>query len=179
MALILTMPVRSAAQSPAFVLSGVVLGGEQALVWLQEPTFTQNQPIVVRPGEMVGPYRLTTVQADRVELEGPGGKVMVPLYARLTTVPTGPISRPVAPRADGSAPAAAAGAAPAPMPPAQMEAFRENFIKALMGGQAAGAAGAAAPATTGTPQTRRGAPAPPTRSGGMPDLKKLFGGGDR
>lgn len=65
------------AQGPRFTLSGVVVveGGGRA--WLQEPQLTQNQPVAVRPGESIGPYRLTKVLEDRVELEGPGGKISV------------------------------------------------------------------------------------------------------
>jgi hypothetical protein len=65
------------AQSPRFTLSGVVVveGGGRA--WLQEPQLTNNQPVSVRPGETIGPYRLTKVLEDRVELEGPGGTIAV------------------------------------------------------------------------------------------------------
>jgi hypothetical protein len=63
-----------------FVLTGVVFvegGGGRA--WLQEPTLTQNQVVTVRPGESIGPYRLTKILEDRVEMEGPAGKVSVRL----------------------------------------------------------------------------------------------------
>jgi hypothetical protein len=65
------------AQGPRFTLSGVVVveGGGRA--WLQEPQLTNNQPVSVRPGESIGPYRLTKVLEDRVELEGPGGAISV------------------------------------------------------------------------------------------------------
>jgi hypothetical protein len=64
-----------------FTLTGVVLSeGEGGLAWLQEPTLTNNQVVGVRRGGSVGPYRLTAIFEDRVELEGPAGKIFVPLY---------------------------------------------------------------------------------------------------
>jgi len=64
-----------------FVVSGVILlEGSNGLAWLQEPTLTGNRPIALRPGQNVGPYRLTGVFEDRVELEGPNGKVRVPVH---------------------------------------------------------------------------------------------------
>jgi hypothetical protein len=65
------------AQDARFTLSGLVVveGGGRA--WLQEPTLTQNQPVAVRPGETIGPYRLTKIYEDRVELVGPEGTISV------------------------------------------------------------------------------------------------------
>jgi hypothetical protein len=62
---------------PRFMLSGVVVveGGGRA--WLQEPVLTQNQIVAVRPGENIGPYRLTKILDDRVELTGPNGTFVV------------------------------------------------------------------------------------------------------
>lgn len=64
---------------PRFMLSGVVVveGGGRA--WLQEPVLTQNQIVAVRPGENIGPYRLTKILEDRVELAGPDGTFSVML----------------------------------------------------------------------------------------------------
>jgi len=63
-----------------FVLTGVVyVDGGRGLAWLQEPTFTNNQIITLRVGDRVGPYQLTKILEDQVELEGPRGKVAVPL----------------------------------------------------------------------------------------------------
>ena len=89
-----------AQSGPRFTLSGVVVveGGGRA--WLQEPQLTKNQPVAVRPGESIGPYRLTKVLEDRVELEGPGGTISV-LLAGVQAPPTG-----------------AAASAPRPLPPA-------------------------------------------------------------
>jgi hypothetical protein len=65
------------AQTPYFTLSGLVVveGGGRA--WLQEPVLTQNQPVALRPGESIGPYRLTKIFEDRVELAGPSGTFSV------------------------------------------------------------------------------------------------------
>lgn len=71
------------AQAPRgehFVLTGVVsIEGGTGLVWLQEPTHTQNRVVTARVGESIGPYRVTKILEDQVELEGPEGKFSVPL----------------------------------------------------------------------------------------------------
>ena len=69
------------AQSAArFILTGVVfVEGGTGRAWLQEPTLTRNEIVSVRPGDSIGPYRLTKVLEDRVELEGPAGKLSVRL----------------------------------------------------------------------------------------------------
>ncbi len=75
--------VAGSAQTEAgerFVLSGVVfVEGGRGLAWLQEPTFTNNEVVTVRPGDSIGPYRVTKILEDQVELEGPAGKFSVPL----------------------------------------------------------------------------------------------------
>lgn len=87
MAAALADPVAGVAQTPAaaaaerFVLSGVVtVEGGREMAWLQEPTLTRNQVVVARAGDRIGPYRLTRILGDRVELEGPDGITVVPLY---------------------------------------------------------------------------------------------------
>ena len=78
-----------------FVLTGVVyVDGGRGLAWLQEPTFTNNQIVTLRVGDRVGPYRLTKILEDQVELEGPSGKVVVPLAGAggaitVATIPSG------------------------------------------------------------------------------------------
>src|SRR5262249_56548779 len=68
------------AQSEKFVLTGVVyVEGGRGVAWLEEPTFTGNKIVTLRQGDQIGPYRLTKILEDQVELEGPGGKVVVPL----------------------------------------------------------------------------------------------------
>ena len=63
-----------------FVLSGLIyIEGDRGLAWLQEPTYTNDKIIVARVGDSIGPYRLTKILDDQIELEGPGGKVAVPL----------------------------------------------------------------------------------------------------
>jgi len=64
-----------------FVLSGVVVfDGGSGLAWIQEPALTGDRVIAVRPGQSIGPYKLTKIREDRVELEGPGGTIMIPVY---------------------------------------------------------------------------------------------------
>src|SRR5438128_5907670 len=59
-----------------FVLSGlVVLDGGDGSAWLQEPSLTRNEIVRVRRGDTLGPWRVTRILEDRVELEGPGGSV--------------------------------------------------------------------------------------------------------
>lgn len=70
-----------------FVLSGVILfDGGPGFAWLQEPNLNGGRPVVLRPGESIGPYRLAKVFEDWVELEGPTGTVRVPLRAPATAV---------------------------------------------------------------------------------------------
>jgi hypothetical protein len=65
-----------------FVLSGVITKPDgSSVAWLGEPTLTQNRPLLVRQGDQVGPYRVAQIQEDRVELDGPSGKLVVRLYA--------------------------------------------------------------------------------------------------
>jgi hypothetical protein len=91
------------ADAQQFSMTGVVVVEGNSRVWLQEPSLTQNRIVVVRVGESVGPYRVTKILEDRVELAGPGGALVVRLAG-----------------AQGAPPAptvAAAPAVPAPEPP--------------------------------------------------------------
>ena len=63
-----------------FVVSGVVLFDDGGLVWLQEPNLTGGRVVPLRVSESVGPYRLTKILNDRIELQGPTGTVLVPVY---------------------------------------------------------------------------------------------------
>ena len=83
-----------------FILTGVVfVEGGTGRAWLQEPTLTNNEIVSVRPGDSIGPYRLTKVLEDRVELEGPAGKLSV----RLAGTP-GPATAAVGPASPQQAP---------------------------------------------------------------------------
>lgn len=88
----------------------VVEGGGRA--WLQEPSLTRNEIVSVRLGEEIGPYRLTGIFNDRVELAGPSGKFSVRLAGAV-----GPVT---AASPESSAPVPAPVAA-APAPPDQRE----------------------------------------------------------
>lgn len=121
---VVSVPQLAPAQAPPqFVLNGIVIPDNgRAFVWIQEPTLTQGKVIVLRPGETVGPYRLGKVEDDRVELEGPGGKMMVPLYARAPGAPAAPgatagrTPAPVVVSTPGPQPGRMAGAPPAAGP---------------------------------------------------------------
>lgn len=87
---------------PRFMLSGVVVveGGGRA--WLQEPALTKNQIVALRPGESIGPYRLTKILEDRVEMTGPSGAFVVLLAgasgpATVATPPPRPVREPTPP----------------------------------------------------------------------------------
>jgi hypothetical protein len=89
----------TAAPGERFVLSGVVFAGEgRGLAWLQEPTFTNNYIVAVRPGDSVGPYRVVKILEDQVVLEGPSGTIAVPLAgvpgAATAAVTAGPKNTP-------------------------------------------------------------------------------------
>ena len=63
-----------------FVLSGVIIHEGGGIAWIQEPSLTGNQTVAVRLSDSIGPYRLTKILDDRIELQGPGGTVLVPVY---------------------------------------------------------------------------------------------------
>jgi hypothetical protein len=91
------------------VLIGTIVTDSRALAYLQEPTLTGNGALRVPLGEKIGPYRLTKVLEDRVELEGPGG----PLTVRLGGVASAGLRPPAGGRREPAAPA------PVVAPPAQ------------------------------------------------------------
>jgi hypothetical protein len=111
----LIAPGPGAAQTPPpaaerFVLSGVVsVEGGREMAWLQEPTLTRNQVVIARAGDRIGPYRLTRILADRVELDGPSGVTVIPLYNASRAEPPGATAS--LPRGE-RAPAAQAATAP-------------------------------------------------------------------
>ncbi len=71
----------SNAASERFVVSGVIVfEHEGGLAWMREPSLTGDRVVAVRVAESIGPYRVTRILEDRVELEGPSGTVLVPVY---------------------------------------------------------------------------------------------------
>ena len=98
-ALVGVMAGSADAQSERFILSGVVFveGGGAGLAWLQEPSLTQDQVVTLRQGDSIGPYRLTKILEDQVELEGPGGKFSVPLSGASATAAKSQEPHPQAP----------------------------------------------------------------------------------
>jgi hypothetical protein len=91
-----------AQSGPRFVLSGIVVVDGGGRAWLQEPQLTQNQTVSLRVGESIGPYRLTKVLDDRVELAGPTGTVSVLLAGSTgpATAAAAPAARPTPPPSD-------------------------------------------------------------------------------
>lgn len=75
----------ASAQAPAaerFVVTGVlILDDGDGWAWLQEPSLTNNESVRVRRGHTVGQWRLTRLLEDRVELEGPGGRITYVILA--------------------------------------------------------------------------------------------------
>ena len=102
-AVFLVVDGAAAQDQSRFVLSGVIIKPDGSNVaWLGEPTLTPDRPLLVREGDQVGPYRVAKIQEDRVELDGPSGKLVVRLYASAVS----------------GAPATASAAAAAPEAPA-------------------------------------------------------------
>jgi hypothetical protein len=93
-----------------FVLTGMVVwSSSEGVAWLQEPDLTRNKPVTLRIGESVGPWKLTRFLDNGVELDGPAGKVLVPLQ-----------------NAGGGGTAVAAGAPARPAPEAASRTFSPN-----------------------------------------------------
>ena len=64
-----------------FVLTGMVVwSGNEGVAWLQEPDLTRNEMVALRIGQSVGPWKLTRFLDNGIELEGPTGKVLIPLH---------------------------------------------------------------------------------------------------
>lgn len=62
---------------PAFVLSGVVIdarGSARAL--LEEPQLTGGRSVLLRVGDMIGPYRVVSIEPDHAVLERPGTSIV-------------------------------------------------------------------------------------------------------
>ena len=100
--MVATAGAADAQSEPRFVLSGIVVVDGGGRAWLQEPQLTQNQTVALRVGETIGPYRLTKVMDDRVELVGPAGTLSV-LLAGATgpaTAAATPVTRSAPPPPD-------------------------------------------------------------------------------
>ena len=111
-----------------FVLTGVVfVEGGTGRAWLQEPTLTHNEIVSLRPGDSIGPYRLTKVLEDRVEMEGPAGAFSVRLAGAPGPVTAAASATPAPPAPQfASAPDVPVGSAPdVPAPAAPVTAKAE------------------------------------------------------
>jgi hypothetical protein len=107
------------ARAEGFVLTGLVLLSDRGdgIAYLLEPSLTNNEVMAVRRGDTIGPYRLTRILDDRVELEGPAGTVVVPVRGGGSAVAAG--------RGAASPPRSAADARTEPAPTATDTAGRE------------------------------------------------------
>ena len=74
--------------SVGLVLTGVVIAGDRALGFVQDPKLTNNKIVTVRTGDRVGPYTVIAIESDRINLEGPTGLFTIRL-ARQTGTPAG------------------------------------------------------------------------------------------
>jgi hypothetical protein len=131
----------TATPAERFVLSGVVAYDDgDGKAWLQEPRLTGDRVVLVRRGDSVGPWRVTAILRNRVELQGPGGTVVVPLHnAGGTAVATSGAPAASAPSQPPSAPSVPLG------DPSRREAITQfmDFLKP-------GGAGSEAPAPAQT-----------------------------
>jgi hypothetical protein len=164
-----TASAQATASAERFVLSGVVAFDDgDGKAWLQEPRLTGNRVVLVRRGDSVGPWRVTAIHKNRVELTGPGGAIFVPLH-----------------NADGAAVAAAGGPAPAaaaaspapeaPSVPLGDPSRREPIRQLTDVFQQAGARAPAQPAPASSLPDFSGKPLHPTD---RPPKTLYFGAGD-
>lgn len=73
-------PPGASAPAERFVLSGVVAYDDgDGKAWLREPSLTQNKVVIVRRGQKVGPWTVTRILSNQVELSGPSGTIKIPL----------------------------------------------------------------------------------------------------
>jgi hypothetical protein len=104
----------AAQEQPRFTVMGVVIRAEgEAWAWIGEPTHTQNKLVRVRQGDRVGPYRVTKIVEDRVELTGTSGVVVVRISASVPDAPA-QASGGVTAGAQPQPPGGVAGAQPQP-----------------------------------------------------------------
>ncbi len=91
-----------ASTEPTFVLSGVVIDGRGAArALVEEPQLTGGRPVMLRVGDMIGPYRVASIAEDHTVLQGPGGRVIRIMLGGTPGSPT------MARAPEGTAPAAA------------------------------------------------------------------------
>jgi len=167
-----------------FVLTGLVfVEGGSGLAWLQEPSITANRVVAVRPGEAVGPYRLTRIFEDRVELTGPEGEIVIPLYNASAAPNAGIVSASPAPESPagvgsaGVAPrlSAATPSAPAPARAFDFTQFRNLRDQLARRGEAQPKQAEAADTSRTAPDARPNAGAPNRAGSGLKDFQSLFG----
>jgi hypothetical protein len=139
----------AAQEQPRFTVMGVVIRAEgEAWAWIGEPTHTQNKLVRVRQGDRVGPYRVTKIVEDRVELTGTSGVVVVRIAASAPDAPP-QASGGVTAGAQPQPPGGVAGAQP--QPPEGVASAQPQAPGGVAGAppQARGGTGSYAPAPSG------------------------------
>ena len=110
-----------------FVLTGLVVwSGKEGVAWLQEPDLTRNQIVTLRIGESVGPWKLTRFLDNGVELEGPAGKVLIPLQNVGSSGTAVAAGAPAAPAPAAASTASAVATPPVPDPPVPAFVWESN-----------------------------------------------------
>jgi hypothetical protein len=112
-------PVSAQNGEPRFVLSGIVINAHgDARAILEEPQLTGGRSVLLKTGDMLGAYRVSSIGTDHAVLQGPSGTVRILLSG--ISAPAGPtVAR--APETQKS-PFAAAQQAP-PATPDELEKF--------------------------------------------------------
>jgi len=102
-----------------FVLSGIVINAQgDARAILEEPQLTGGRSVLLKTGDVIGSYRVSSIGTDHAVLEGPGGPLRIPLSGIAS--PAGPtVVRAPEPQ---KPPLAAAQQAP-PATPDELERF--------------------------------------------------------
>ena len=75
--------------SVGLVLTGVVIAGDRALGFVQDPNLTKNKIVTVRRGDTVGPYTVIAIESDRINLQGPTGLFTIRLARQTGGTPAG------------------------------------------------------------------------------------------
>jgi hypothetical protein len=108
------VPALPGARSTGLVLTGVVIVGDRALGFVQDPALTSNKVVIVREGDTLGPYTIVSIEADRMNVSSAGGALTVRL-SRQTGTPGSPTSSAASSRAPAGQPASQGGAPESPV----------------------------------------------------------------
>src|SRR5262249_61493760 len=82
-------PVSAENGGPRFVLSGIVINAHgDARAILEEPQLTGGRSVLLKTGDTLGAYRVSSIGTDHAVLQGPGGELRILLSG--ISAPTGP-----------------------------------------------------------------------------------------